>query len=144
MNPLQSMETAPTFETLFDQSYERVRTAKQGNIDFFDAFYMDFLGRSPEIRNKFRKTDMKKQRSMLEKSFYHLLVFYATGDADDYMQRMVERHRGREVDISNHLYDMWMDALIDTVAKYDDEFTDETALAWRLVMAPGLTYMKYK
>ena len=137
-------EHAPPYERVFDQSYERVHSGDEHGLNFFDGFYQNFLGLSDEIRDKFKNTDMPKQRSMLEKSFYHLLVFYATGNADDYMQRMVERHGSRGINIPIRLYDSWMDSLIKTVEQFDPEFNADIALAWRLVLAPGLTYMKYR
>ncbi|HSP56757.1 MAG TPA: hypothetical protein VLO12_00455, partial [Halomonas sp.] len=51
---------------------------------------------------------------------------------------------GREhLDIPPHLYDLWLEALIETVRRFDDQYTDEAELAWRLVMAPGIVYMKF-
>ncbi|WP_204378463.1 globin [Agaribacterium haliotis] len=144
MSPMHAMGRAPAYETLFDQSYERVRRNRVFDKDFFDTFYDKFLPSSPEVAQKFRNTDMAKQRQMLEKSFYHLLVFYASGDADDYMQRMVAKHGRHGVNIPDHLYDLWMDTLIATVKVFDPEYSDDVALAWRLVLAPGLTYMKYR
>ena len=62
-------EHAPPYERVFDQSYERVHSGDEHGLNFFDGFYQNFLGLSDEIRDKFKNTDMPKQRSMLEKVF---------------------------------------------------------------------------
>lgn len=132
------------YEQLFDQSYERVLRVKLDDRDFFEAFYERFLAASPEVREKFANTDMTKQRQMLKKSFYSLLVFYASNAADDYLNKMVEKHQARSVSIPHHMYDLWLDCLVSTVAEFDPEADDEVLLAWRIVMSSGITYMKYK
>ena len=72
-----------SFEELFDASYERVLQPPPGVPDFFEAFYRRFLMASPEVRALFRNTDMAVQRSMLKKSFFSLVAFYASGSVDD-------------------------------------------------------------
>ncbi len=133
-----------SFETIYDQSYERVITHTIDGVSFFDAFYTTFLSSSDEVRQKFRHTDMEKQKGMLKKSFYHLLVFYASSQADDYIQKIAASHNREHLDIRPELYDVWLDALTHTVQHYDAEYSDDVALAWRLVLSPGITYMKFK
>ncbi len=132
------------YEQLFDQSYERVLHRTVSGKDFFEAFYERFLASSNEVREKFRRTDMQRQRRMLKQSFYSLLVFYASNAADDYLIKMVEKHSAKGVDIPNTMYDLWMECLVETVAEFDENFASETGLAWRLVLSSGITYMKHK
>lgn len=132
-----------SFEQLFDESYERVLKRELDGKDFFAAFYDHFLLQSPEIREKFVNTEMVKQRSMLKKSFYRLLVFYGSNHADDYLKKVAQQHDRAHFNVRPQLYDVWMDSLVHTVAQYDEQFTPETELAWRLVLTPGITYMKF-
>lgn len=133
-----------SYESIFDQSYERVLAHSVDGQDFFSAFYQRFLAASPEVREKFQHTDMAQQRHMLKKSFYSLLVFYASNAADDYLNKIVEKHGQKGISIPEHLYDVWLECLIDTVRVYDSQCDAEVTLAWRLVMSSGVTYMKYK
>ncbi|WP_417567610.1 globin [Marinobacter sp.] len=132
-----------SFEELFDASYERVLHPPPGAPDFFEAFYRRFLMSSPEVRILFRNTDMAVQRSMLKKSFFSLIAFYASGSVDDVLHRIACLHSARYLNVKPHLYDLWLDCLTDTVRAYDWEFSDDIELAWRLVLSPGITYMKF-
>lgn len=133
-----------SYEALFDQSYERVLKATVKERDFFEAFYEHFLASSEDVREKFKHTDMSIQKKMLKKSFYSLLVFYASNSADDYLNKMVEKHNNRQVNIPNAMYDLWLECLIMTLREFDSQCNPEVELAWRLVLSGGITYMKFK
>jgi hemoglobin-like flavoprotein len=132
------------FEDVFDESYERVLQERRSGQGFFESFYQRFLQSSPEIAAHFQNTDMNRQQKMLKKSFYGLFVFYASGHADDYIVKVAESHSRAKLDIKPELYDVWLDSLMETVKQFDSEFSDEIELAWRLVLTPGITYMKFK
>ncbi|BES70070.1 globin [Marinobacter nanhaiticus D15-8W] len=132
-----------SFEEIFDESYNRVLLATPENTEFFEAFYQRFLRSSPEVRQLFRNTDMAGQRRMLKKSFFSLVAFYASGAIDNVLRRIAYIHSARELNIKPYLYDLWLECLIDTVKAYDPECRDEVELAWRLILSPGITYMKF-
>ncbi|WP_150910753.1 globin [Marinobacter halotolerans] len=132
-----------SFDDIFDESFDRVLSASVNGTDFFEAFYQRFLRASPEIQMLFRDTDMARQRSMLKKSFYSLVAFYASGTVDDVLRRVAHCHSAEALNIKPHLYDLWMECLIDTVRVFDPEYTDNVELAWRLILSPGITYMKF-
>ena len=132
------------FEEIFDESYKRILDTQKNDQGFFEAFYERFLGQNEEIANRFANTDMAIQQSMLKKSFYSLFAFYASSQTDDYISTIAERHNRNNLDIRPEFYDIWLECLISTVKKFDDEFTSDVELAWRLVMTPGITYMKFK
>lgn len=133
-----------SYEELFDESYERVVLEIRGGQEFFEAFYHRFLAASPRVRDEFRNTDMARQRTMLKKSFYNLVAFYASGSVDSVLERIALNHSRKGLDIAPALYDLWLDCLAATVKDYDPLFGDDVELAWRLVLNPGITYMKFK
>lgn len=132
------------FEEIYDQSYQRVIENLHNNHDFFDHFYTKFLASSEEVREKFKHTDMIVQKKMLKKSFYHLLIFYGSNQADDYIQKIATSHNKAHLGIRPGLYDLWLDTLMETLSECDPEFSADVELAWRLVLTPGVTYMKFK
>ncbi len=132
------------FEDVFDGSHQRILTEQVDGKPFFEAFYDRFLSDDKEIAKRFVNTDMAGQQSMLKKSFYNLFAFYASGHVDDYMYLIAKRHNRKHLDIRPEFYDRWLECLIDTVGRYDEEFSEDVELAWRLVMTPGITYMKFK
>lgn len=131
------------FENLFDESYERVKLVSKDGIGFFDAFYTRFVSSGPEIAAHFSNSDMSQQKKMVERSFYRMLAFYTTNQADDYMRNIASRHSIKEANVDPKLYDIWLDCLVETVVEYDPEINSEIELAWRLIMSSGITYMKH-
>lgn len=131
------------YEEVFDQSFERCLHRKV-LPSFFQCFYSRFFGADPRIAQAFRNTEMARQETMLEKSLYRLLMFYTTNSSDDYIEAIAIRHNRHNLDISPELYDLWLEKLLVTVAEFDPLFDDSIELAWKLVLAPGITYMKHK
>lgn len=131
-------------EEVFDLSYERVLATEKNGKTFFDSFYDCFIGSSAQVAEYFKNTDMERQKEMLKKSFYALFVFYATNSADDYLEKIAERHSKRGLDIRPELYDLWLENLMKTVKEFDPMFNDDVELSWRLVLSTGITYMKFK
>jgi len=132
------------YEEIFDHSYERVKNNVVDGKRFFEAFYDNFLKLSPAAAEHFSAVDMKKQIRMMEKSFYSLFIFYATQNANDYLESTAKRHSQMDLGISLDLFDTWMSAIIDTVKQFDSRYNSEIGLSWRIVLSPGITYMKYK
>ncbi len=132
------------FERIFDESYERVLKIHHNDQSFFETFYKAFVAADERVAAHFTHTDMEKQQRMLEKSFYRLVVFYATNYADDYLEQVAMRHSKVALNVIPELYDIWLDVLIETVAEYDPHYNDNVELAWRLVLSTGITYMKFK
>ena len=132
------------YEVLFDESYERILSGDRSGADFFHTFYERFLDEDEEIAKRFENTDMNRQQTMLKKAFYNLFSFYASGHSDSFLRRIAESHNRKHLDIRPEFYDRWLECLIATVKQYDEAFCDDVELAWRLVMTPGITYMKFK
>ena len=132
-----------SFDDTFDASFDRVQIPCGKRVSFFEAFYRHFLMSSPEVRILFRNTDMAVQRRMLKKSFFSLVSFYASGTVDDVLHKTAQTHSARQLNIQPHLYDLWLECLIDTVREFDPLFSDDVELAWRLILSSGITYMKF-
>jgi hemoglobin-like flavoprotein len=128
---------------LFDQSYARLFGEgvgiSQDATPFFEAFYRNFL-KDPAIRDAFSSTDMSRQVGMLRLSFFHLVAFYVSHEPSAELERIARIHS--KIGIQPAFYDLWLDALIDTVRDCDPECDLPTELAWRWAMSPGLTYMR--
>lgn len=130
-------------ETVFNDSFGRILQEAGTGEAFFRDFYDEFLSSSPEVASKFSHTDMDRQQKMLKGSFYQLLSFSTTNEVSDYLAGIAETHNHSHNDIRPELYDLWLDCLISAVAKHDAQFSADVELAWRLVMAKGIAYMKF-
>ena len=131
------------YEDVFNTSYWRTTRTEKDGIAFLDAFYRRFQGASPVVKGKFKHTDMAVQRQMLQESLLHMCSFFVSKVADDRILDITRIHSKTNMNIEPYLYDLWLECLIETVRQYDPEFRQEIELAWRLVMAPGITYMKF-
>ena len=117
------------------RSYHRCM-ASEG---FLDTFYQRFLAKSDEVAQKFRGTDFTRQKRMLRQSLLMMVMFNRDpqGVQQD-LDQLAERHSRRGVDIPAHLYQLWLEALCETVEQCDPEFTPEIADYWRAAMQPGI------
>ncbi len=129
---------------IFEKSYRKIFGQKIGISEqgeaFFQDFYLYFTQRSQEISDMFASTDMDRQVTMVKASLFQMVTFYATGILTQAMRQTARAHE--HLDIPPELYDVWLDCLIETVAKHDSEFDEQIELAWRLALSPGITFMK--
>lgn len=132
------------YEVAFSDSFGRILRADGTAEAFFNDFYEQFISSSREVAEKFKNTNMEKQRKMLKASFYNMLSFSTEKEAPDHLAHIAETHNRDHYDIRPELYDLWLECLIGTAMKHDSQFTDDVELAWRLVMAKGIVYMRFK
>lgn len=104
---------------------------------FFEAFYQRFLASSPIIRAKFAATDLVAQRHLLRAGILNL-VLYARGMSDAKLRALGQRHSRAGFDIRPELYELWLDALLQTVREHDREASHEDLVAWREVLGKGI------
>ena len=128
---------------LFDESYQRLFGDDIGLNDaadeFFERFYGHFLN-DPSIQALFNNTDMQSQVKMLKNSMFQLITFHLTHRPLPALKRLASLHRN--LDIPAEMFDVWLDALIQTVREFDGRCDLATEYAWRWALAPGITYMK--
>lgn len=112
------------------------------NPRFLDRFYELFLASSPEVREKFSHTDFKKQHRMLQASFY-MLMLAADGKPETrgHLERLAELHSGNGHNIPPHMYQVWLECLVQAVKECDAGFKPETEQVWRRMMSKGIEFM---
>jgi truncated hemoglobin YjbI len=96
------------------------------------------------IAGYFSHTDMSRQKEMLAQSLHEMVEFSTTRVASERLRHVALRHSRRERDIAPELYEDWLESLIETVREFDLEFTDEVEISWRVVLSPGIAYMKFR
>ncbi len=125
----------------FDASFERLFGTDDSELaeHFFASFYQRFT-QHPQVSRLFAHTDMAKQISMLKRSIYDLVGFYVTGIPSAELARISQIHATLGIDAN--LLDTWLEALLKTVAEYDEASDDKVQLAWIAALSPGLTYIR--
>lgn len=127
------------FNQLFNDSYEYVLA---NSDEFFDLFYGNFMSSSPLIEKAFRHTNMENQKSMLKKAITHMVMFFTHKTASQYLISTAAAHKENN-DIAISLYENFIHTLIITLENFDPEFNNQTAVAWRITLAPGIEFMKH-
>ncbi len=128
----------------FLESLFRVSGEPEQMTEFVARFYEIFIGRSPRIAKRFAGTDMSRQIGMLAQSLHEMVEFSTTRVASERLGQVALRHSREERDIPPDLYEAWLECLVAAVREFDDQFSDEVELAWRVVLAPGIAYMKFR
>ena len=116
----------------------------QRNDQFFQRFYELFLASSEEVREKFRNTDFRKQRRMLQSSFYMLIEYIAMDwpECRAFLERIAATHSRQGRNIPPQLYDLWLDSLLLAVKENDPQYSVEVEAAWRFMMGAGIGFLK--
>jgi hemoglobin-like flavoprotein len=110
---------------------------------FMEHFYDLFLASSAEVRDKFRGTDLHKQRRVLKASLYMvMLAIDGNPDGLSHLDRIARLHGEAGMRIGPHLYDLWLEALIGAAREADRRFDAETERVWRATLAFGIDYMR--
>lgn len=135
--PVTTATVKPVSEAVM-RSYGRCSI----NPKFFDSFYARFTAKSPVIRQMFANTDMAKQKLALRSGISFLLQ-YANGSnfAATKVAQLGESHKRDRLNVAPSMYPMWLDALMETVAECDDQFTPETRAAWLAALRKGVEKM---
>lgn len=126
-----------TDENLVFQSYGRCCNSSS----FFDDFYATFLASSPEVTAKFVNTDMTAQKHLLRAGILNL-VLYARGLPPTKLKALAASHSREKLDIQPHLYNYWMDSLLQTIRIHDTQSDPACLEAWRRVLSKGIEVIK--
>jgi len=109
---------------------------------FISTFYERFLNSSDEVSHKFRFTEFDKQQEMLLKSLR--ISAAASSGEPAALREVAERSRTHDrnhLDIRPVLYDLWLDALINTAREFDRHWDETTEDAWRTVLGFVVKHM---
>lgn len=111
------------------------------NERFFEDFYSTFMSRSDEVRAMFDNTDMAEQRRLLRAGI-SWLIMYARGSSGLKLHDLGKSHNREGYNVRPAWYELWVDALVETVARHDPECTPELEQEWRQVLHPGIELMR--
>ena len=125
-------------ENIFKHSLHKC----EQNEKFLTRFYEHFLASSPRVAEKFADTDFEHQKEAMRLSLRMMAMASVESDAADlYLEYIAKRHDRHHLNIEPELYELWLEALIDTVRECDNEFDTEVEQAWRSVLRYGIDYM---
>lgn len=124
---------------LYNDSFERC-VAQPG---FLERLYELFLNSSPEVAEKFKNTDLKKQFIVVKKSLYTLTMAATETDVTRAELHRLGNTHGREgMKIASHLYDLWLQCLLQSVREFDHGWTPDIEASWRRMLEPHIAVLK--
>lgn len=102
---------------------------------FMPSFYFRFLASSEEVRSKFRQTDFDQLGIMLLQSL-RLAAGATSGDPQS-LKEIHERartHSRWHLNIEPHLYEIWLEKLIEAARECDTQWNEEVENGWRVIL----------
>lgn len=124
---------------LYNDSFEYCMS----RAGFLPRFYDLFVASSPEIREKFKDTDLKRQARMLRKSLYVLtMASVGTYEGQQEITRLGESHGRHGLNIEPFMYDLWLNCLLQAVSEYDINWNAQVEQSWRQMFAPHIASLK--
>ena len=83
--------------------------------------------------------DLRVQKAAVKVSFYMIMAsVQQKPEGNVHLERIAARHSRKALDIGPHLYDQWLECLIQAVRECDPVFDNETEQVWRRVMRVGI------
>ena len=140
--PVDAGQESKRYLATVYESFDRVENRSIDGRKFFERFYEEFLGASPEVADKFSGSDMLTQQAHLRTSLKHVVDYAISGKPDVRMRQIAKSHSKAGNDISHGLYDLWLDSLLTVLSEFDPAFDTNVELSWRSIMAPGIEYMR--
>jgi hemoglobin-like flavoprotein len=128
------------YKDILNISYQRAVAPDYDG--FFNRFYEILITADQQIAKLFKNTDMDRQSELLKQSMSYIISFASTLEVEEDMVNLALLHGRDNLNIPKAFYDTWLDSLIKTVSERDPKFDAQIETAWRVVMAPGLEYMK--
>jgi len=113
------------------------RAANRGDV--MARFYDRFFASHEEVRERFQKTDMRRQQMALRESLdVAILLTEGRAMAVRVLERLRESHGPSGLAIPPYLYDFWRDSLVAAVAELDPEFSPALERKWKLALQPAI------
>ena len=109
---------------------------------FFKKFYQNFLACDSRISEKFTNSDLELLPSMLKHSFMHLVEMATTNKVSPRLHEIANMHSQGQLNVTPELYDIWLEALLNTVEEMSGQKDPLVREGWRQTLLPGITYMK--
>ena len=131
----------------FNDSYERIfsheKRLNSDVEDFYEFFLHNFLQSSAAVKDAFKFTATHQQIKMLKTSLPYLLNLQGAKSVSSPLTTVARTHSATGYNIQSELYDHWLDSLIESLKAFDPLFSEDAEIGWRMVLAPGIDFMKY-
>ncbi len=123
---------------LAEQSYSRCLA----NGDLITRFYEIFLKSSKEIEEHFSNTNFVSQKKVLHHGILCLILFAKGSLAGAVtVEKIAHTHKKSLMNVKPELYPLWKHCLMTVIAEFDEDFNDDIAQGWSLVLDHGIEFI---
>lgn len=135
----------PTTEILPKDQFLNSLERCASNEGFIPAFYERFMDSSDVIREKFEETSFETQNRMLLRSL-RLAAAVTQGDPKSLaeLRDRAESHDRHHLNIQPALYNLWLAALLETAAEFDECWNESIKQAWQSILGFVIHRMQAK
>lgn len=110
--------------------------------DLYARFYERLLASSPEVADRFQRTNMREQKRILHHAINLILSFFERNPVGTWaIERVRRTHSRAQLDIPPRLYAYWRSAFLDTVRELDPALDAATERAWRAVLQSAIDFV---
>jgi len=113
------------------------------NSRFIEIFYEIFMATDADIRQMFAKTEFERQKKLLRKALLSAVTFAAGGEvARQRLALIRESHNRAHMNVHPEWYPLWVDSLVQAVARCDADYSPQLDQEWRLVLQPAVDFIR--
>jgi len=110
--------------------------------DFIEIFYEIFMAADAEIRQMFANTEFQRQKKLLRKALLSAVTFAAGGEvARQRLTLIRESHNRAHMNVRPELYPLWVNSLVQAVARCDPDYGPRLDQEWRVVLQPAVDFI---
>jgi hemoglobin-like flavoprotein len=117
---------------------------RAGGKSFVSAFYKRLMETSDDIKKRFEHIDMESQADTLAHAIVMSFLFVDKNheSATRCLNNVRESHSRHNLNIPPHLYDVWLECMIETVGACDPHANDQLLTDWHEVMSMAITHIR--
>ncbi|MHA7846015.1 Globin [Serratia sp. D1N4] len=129
------------YEVLFNDSYDRITSADQGDA-FFSHFYALFIESTQALNVLPNPQAHQEQQKIIYKSFFYMLSVATSYIVSDYLEHVTREQSEHGLNLPASVFAYWRRAVLQTVRDLDPHCNEDVLTAWAIFMAPGLEFMR--
>lgn len=110
--------------------------------NFTGDFYRKLFAASPEIAEKFKNTNLEKQKLLFAEGI-NFLIMHAAGQriAQMKLDQIATIHDRGKVNVPPHLYPIWVRVFLEVAKQNDLDYDSDVESAWKIVLQQGIDYL---
>ena len=125
----------------YEDIFNRSRCHILSEAEFIPYFYQQLIRLNLDTDNLFISRDIKRQHLILRRTLMGLMDIEQMSDKKlEYWMNISRIHNNTGIPVEN--YEQWSEALLKAVQKFDPDYDEHTAIAWRTYLDQAVAIIK--